>query len=339
MALHKEQRLVLCLESKYFNSVLYTGNGTTQSITGVGFQPDWTWIKSRNNGSTNNSLYDAVRGAGKVIFTNGTEPEYTVNDLTSFNSDGFSVSTVGATRIETNASGYTYVGWNWKANGAGSTNTSGSITSTVSANTTSGFSVVTYTGLTVYPQTIGHGLGVAPSMIIIKNRSRNGTGWAVYHSALGNTKGILLNSTAVAVTDIGFWNNTTPTSSVFTTGNGYGYFVNAATDNYVAYCFAEVAGYSKFTSWTGNGSADGPFIFTGFRPAYVLVKITSASGEGWWVFDNKRNAYNVTNSILSPNSSGAEITGDYGIDMVSNGFKIRKCTHSLKTTQSPKLVN
>jgi len=303
---------------KYFNPVLYTGNGGTQSVTGVGFQPDMTWIKVRST-TYDHQLVDAVRGAGKSLFSNLTNAESTLNTLTSFNSDGFTVD--ATTYIGTNASGQTFASWNWKANGSGSTNTSGSITSSVSANTTSGFSVVTYTG-TGTTGTIGHGLGVAPSMIIVKCRSNGTTNWYTYHISIGNTGALGLNLTDATITSSAFWNNTSPTSSVFTISGASGE-LNGSGRTYVAYAFAEVAGYSKFTSWTGNGSADGPFIFTGFRPAYVLVKQATGGGEGWYVFDNKRNAYNVANTLLSPNSSAAEITGDYGIDMVSNGFKIR----------------
>jgi len=300
---------------KFFNPVLYTGTGSNLAVTGVGFQPDFIWTKSRS-AVDNHVVVDAVRGIGNILIPNSTGAASTYNAFNSFDSDGFTKSSLES------VNGRTYVAWNWKANGSGSTNTSGSITSTVSANTTSGFSVVTYTGVTPWPQTIGHGLGVAPSMIIIKNRSMAGTGWAVYHSALGNTKGILLNSTAAAVTDSGFWNNTTPTSSVFTTGNGYGYFVNAATDNYVAYCFAEVAGYSAFGSYTGNGSSDGPFVYTGFRPAYVMFKRTDVGGENWQIRDAVRDTYNVVNKNLRANLSDAETTFDT-MDMVSNGFKLR----------------
>jgi hypothetical protein len=305
---------------KYFNPVLYTGNGTTQSITGVGFQPDWVWIKSRNNGSTNHSLYDVIRGAGKVLFTNGTEPEYTVNDLTSFNSDGFSVSTVGATRIETNASGYTYVGWNWKANGSGSTNTSGSITSTVSANTTSGFSIVTFTG-TGANATVGHGLGVAPSMLIEKNRVSGTALWFVYHRVLGATKFLRLNADNAEATNSGVWNDTAPTSSVISIGSNSD--INGSGQGGVFYCFAEVAGYSKFGSYTGNGSADGPFVFTGMRPAYVMIKRTNDSGN-WQIFDDTRSPINAVSNLLQAQSSAAESSDSNRIlDFVSNGFKLR----------------
>jgi hypothetical protein len=304
---------------KFFNPVLYTGDRTDRTIT-VGFQPDWVWVKSRS-AADDHYLMNAVVGTGKYLSSNSSASETTnANTLTAYTSTGFSVGNTGTT----NETGRTYVAWNWKANGSGSTNTSGSITSTVSANTTSGFSVVTYSG-TSTAGTIGHGLGVAPSMIIVKNRNGSPSvpNWRVYHASLGATKYIELNSTGAAGTFTD-WNNTAPTSTVFSVGADGTFFPNNQSGyNYVAYCFAEVAGYSKFTSWTGNGSVDGPFIFTGFRPAYVLVKQATGGGEGWWVFDNKRNAYNVTNSILSPNSSGAEITGDYGIDMVSNGFKIR----------------
>ena len=312
---------------KFFNPVLYSGNGTTQSITGVGFQPDWVWIKSRNNGSTNHSLYDVIRGAGKVLFTNGTEPEYTVNDLTSFNADGFSVSTVGATRIETNASGYTYVGWNWKANGAGSTNTAGTITSTVSANTTSKFSVVTYTG-TGSAATVGHGLGATPQMIIGRSRTNNGFNWGVWHTSLqslyGNTAWIRINTTGGYDTTYDVFDPQNNTSSVF--GIGSEGTMNQSGSNIVAYCFAEVAGYSSFGYFTGNGSANGEFVFTGMRPAYVMIKVASAATP-WLVFDSIRNTYNAADNILYPNTSGAEDKGvgtnPLGVDFLSNGFKIR----------------
>lgn len=299
----------------YFNTVLYTGTGSQQTVTGVGFQPDFTWVKSRNN-VTNHIVQDAVRGATKILIPNATNSELTGTQwFNGFASDGFIVGSDAAS----NQSGYTYVAWNWKANGAGSSNTAGSITSTVSANTTAGFSIVTYTG-TGASATVGHGLGVAPRMIIVKARNfaRN---WNVYHGSLGATQGINLNATGAATTDSGWWNNTAPTSTVFTAGS----YSSEGTVTYVAYCFAEVAGYSRFGSYTGNGSADGPMVFTDFKPAYVMIKQSSASGEHWTILDNKRNTYNVINKELYANLSNAEGSnaGNATLDFLSNGFKIR----------------
>jgi len=307
---------------KFFNPVLYTGNApSSQSITGVGFQPDFVWIKNRSNaGGYWHGLFDSVRGVNKVLVSNSTmaEDAALTQQLNSFNSDGFTVGTNSDGGNYTNLNGNSYVAWNWKANGSGSTNTAGSITSTVSANTTSGFSVVTYTA-TGSNATVGHGLGAVPSMIIVKSRTLAGGHWTVYHSALGNTKGMLMNTTDSAYTNSGYWNNTTPTSTVFSIGTDGS--VNQNTQNQVAYCFAEVAGYSKFGSYTGNGSADGPFVFTGFRPAYVMFKRTDASSN-WYVFDVARNTSNVMSSFLLPNDPLAE-TSVVGIDFLSNGFKQR----------------
>jgi hypothetical protein len=307
---------------KFFNPVLYTGAGGTQSVTGVGFQPDWVWIKSRSNAQPH-ILTDAVRGVGKMLESDSTAAEVTnaaYGYLTTFGSDGFAVTAGSSGADWTNFSGTTYASWNWKANGAGSSNTSGSITSTVSANTTSGFSVVTYTGNATSGATVGHGLGVAPSMIILKIRSTTGN-WPVYHVSTGNTKAMYLDLTLGTGGDFtGAWNNTTPTSTVFTLGNSTE--TNASSGTFVAYCFAEVAGYSKFGSYTGNGSADGPFVFTGHRPAFIMIKRTDTYDD-WHIFDSKRIAYNVRNQPLYPNGAYAEsATYDY-LDIVSNGFKLR----------------
>ena len=216
--------------------------------------------------------------------------------------------------------------WNWKANGAGSANTAGTISSTVSANTTAGFSIVSWTPPTAStPQTIGHGLGVAPSMMIVRNREYAGN-WRVYHKSLGNTKALDLNGTGAATTDTGFWENTTPTSTVFTTGNGNGYTTGGSTDDYIAYCFAEVKGYSKFGSYTGNGSTDGTFVYTGFKPAFVIIKCSNDTFN-WIVEDNKRNNFNVVDKYLLPNTSATE--GTLGlVDFLSNGIKIRTTDNS-----------
>jgi hypothetical protein len=304
---------------KYFNPVLYTGNSSSRTITGVGFQPDFTWIKIRD-AIDSHYLFDAVRGKGttymKTLYSNATNAESPGNStsldvgVTDFASDGF---TFGSGTLNGNQSPYTFVAWNWKANGAGSTNTAGSITSTVSANTTSGFSIVTWTGNSANA-TIGHGLGVAPSMVIIKYRGTTDN-WYVYNANVGTNKYLVLNATDAAATSTSIWQNTAPTSTVFSIGSGN----NNST--IVAYCFAPIAGYSAFGSYTGNGSTDGPFVYTGFRPAYVMIKRTDAADD-WLIIDTSRNPYNVTNLNLWANLSSAEGTADR-TDILSNGFKLR----------------
>jgi len=301
--------------SSYFNTKLYTGTGATNSITGIGFQPDWVWIKQRS-GATWHNLYDVLRGTTKALASNDTGGDDTRSTgLTAFNSDGF---TVGSDN-NANGSSNTYVAWNWDANGAGVSNTQGTITSTVSANTTSGFSIVSYTG-TGATATIGHGLGVAPKMIIVKQRSAI-RDWVVGHSGIGWTKYLYLNSTQASA--IGnFFNDTTPSSTVFNVVNDGG--VNASSGTYIAYCFAEVKGFSKFSSYTGNGSADGTFVYTGFKPAWVLWKNTTTAGTNWVLMDNKRNTYNPENLSIAPNTSDAEADfSSFPNDFLSNGFKLR----------------
>jgi hypothetical protein len=302
----------------YFNAVLYTGTGTSQSITGVGFQPDLVWVKQRS-AAKDNTLTDAVRGTSKALFSNTTGAEVSGSWVTAFNSDGFTVGT----EADANQNGITFVGWNWKANGAGVTNTVGSITSTVSANTTSGFSVVTYTGNGSAGATVGHGLGAVPQMIIAKSRSNIGD-WPVYHVSLGNTKNLILNTTAAETTSSSWWNNTTPTSTLVTLGNNSD--INGSTRTYVMYCFAPVAGYSAFGSYTGNSSTDGPFVYLGFRPRYVLIRKTNSTGN-WQIQDTTRTPFNWTCAALFTDSSAAEVTTEaeatYGRDYLSNGMKIR----------------
>ena len=296
--------------SEHFNTKLYTGNGSTNAITGVGFQPDWTWLKSRS-AATDNQLFDAVRGTGKLIISNTTVAESSgSNLLTAFGTDGFSLGD----HSPLNSNGATYASWNWKANGAGSSNTDGSISSTVSANTTSGFSIVKFTP-TGSAATIGHGLGVAPKMIIVKNLGGSST-WSVYHSSLGATKFLRLEGTNTVGTETGWWNDTAPTSSVFTLGSN----INAVDT--IAYCFAEKQGYSKIGSYTGNGNADGTFVYTGFSPAWVIQKPTDVT-QNWQIHDTKRDGYNPKNDNLSSNSTSAESDNKF-IDIVSNGFKLRR---------------
>ena len=311
----------------YFNTVLYTGDYTTSHpITGVGFQPDLVWIKDRGLATVYNYshlLYDAVRGAGKELRSNATDAEAdrgtgTTSPFRSFDSDGFTVGQNYSSN-EVDPTAEAFVAWNWNAGGSNATNTSGTITSTVRANTTSGFSIVTYTGNGSSGATIGHGLGVAPSMFIVKSRGTTDS-WGVYHASLGNTKGLYLETTGAAVTSSAFWNNTSPTSTVFSVSNNS--INNASSTNYVAYCFAPVAGYSAFGSYTGNGSADGPFVYTGFRPRFVLMKYTNTTSY-WIIFDTARNTYNLVTAGLRPNDSAAENTNLFAIDVLSNGFKVR----------------
>ena len=299
----------------YFNTVLYTGNGSTQSITGVGFQPDFVWYKGRSV-AYNNRLYDVIRGVTNSLSSNLTDAASTISGVTAFNSDGFSLgSEVGG-----NNNGTTYVAWNWKANGAGSSNTAGTISSTVSVNQTAGFSIVTYTG-TGSAATVGHGLGAVPQMMIVRDRN-NTNDWVVYHVSTGNGTVLVLNSTSATVTpSAGYWNNTTPSSSVFTVGTVTN--VNASSRAYVAYCFAAISGFSAFGSYTGNGSTDGPFVYLGFRPRYILIKRTD-SADDWTVMDSARNTYNAANSSLFPNGSYSETTDSNRLeDFLSNGFKVR----------------
>jgi hypothetical protein len=306
------------LAEDYFGVNTWTGNGTSQTITNSGgFQPDWVWTKTRNAASSHR-LTDSVRGVTQVLYSDGTFAEGTeAQGLLSFNTNGFTAGSGSS-----NQNGTTYVGWQWKANGSGSTNTAGSITSTVSANTTAGFSVVTYTG-TGATASVGHGLGALPQMIIVKRRNSTGD-WAVYHRTLGANTYLVLNSTAASASVSGYWQYTpspgNPTVDWF--GIIAGYDVNVSSATYVAYCFAEVAGYSKFGSYTGNGSTDGPFVFTGMRPAFLMIKGSSDADRAWVMLDVKRNTYNAMNANLYANASDAEAT-DTRADANSNGFKLR----------------
>ena len=309
----------IALPGDHMNTVLYTGNGTTgQSITGVGFQPDWVWTKIRSPNAYSHQLFDAVRGAGKNLQSNNTNAE---GDLTaefiSFDSDGFTIDDDGNGNVNENSS--LFASWNWKANGSGSSNSDGSITSTASANTTSGFSIVTYTGNQTSGATFGHGLGVAPKMVIVKERSPAGNNWMVGHDAMGWGKYIAWDTNAAQVTSSARWNDTAPSSTVVTLGNDTG--INQNTATYVAYCFAEVEGYSSIGSYEGNGSTDGPFIYLGFKPAWIMLKRYDSGGE-WELSDRVRDPDNPVRLILQPNSNAVEwdaTTRD--IDWLSNGFK------------------
>ncbi len=299
----------------YFNTVLFSGNETARSITGVGFQPDWVWIKDRSQ-SYNHHLFDSVRGATKRLKSDVADAESTnAQTLTAFGSDGFSLGTDNAT----NGNGSNVVSWNWLAGGSASSNTDGDITSSVSANTTAGFSIVSYTG-TGSTDTIGHGLGAKPSVILVKKRNGSAN-WYMYHhknTSAPETDFLTLNSTAATSDNANNWNDTEPASSVFSVGASG--TTNPSSGTMIAYCFAEKQGYSKFGSYTGNGNADGPFIYTGFKPAWVLQKNISAT-QGWQLQDNKREGYNGDNDLLQPHDSAAE-SGVNRIDILSNGFKV-----------------
>jgi len=251
--------------------------------------------------------------------SNTTEAEATFTTmLTSFDSDGFTLGD----NVGINGSGYTNLAWNWLAGNGTSTNTDGTITSTVSANQKAGFSIVSYTGTGTNGATIGHGLSSAPDLLMVKDRSQ-AVDWHVYHSAntsAPETEYLILNQTLATIDAIAPWNDTAPTSSVFTVGTGVA--VNTNGNNYIAYCFHSVEGYSKFGSYTGNGSTDGPFVYTGFRPAFVLWKNTGGI-ENWLILDTVRDDHNVADHLLYPNLSNAEvfINDGQGIDILSNGFK------------------
>jgi len=308
----------------YFNTVLYTGNGSARTITGVGFQPDWVWVKDRSSANYH-YLYDSVRGNNLNLFSNDTSAEVNVTTgqngggIGSQASDGFNIVSGLVNTNNVNTSGNLYASWNWLGANGTSSNTDGSITSTVSANTTSGFSIVSYTG-NGSVATVGHGLGVTPKIFIVKNRTSSNS-WPVYSSMTGNGNKLLLNSTG-ASSSSGNWNSTSPTSSVFTI-NGASGEVGASGNNYIAYCFAEKKGFSKFGSYTGNNNADGSFIYTGFKPAFILIKNTTAAAD-WHIRDNKRDTYNASTHFLLPNLSDAEVTLGEKIDLLSNGFKIRQ---------------
>jgi hypothetical protein len=301
--------------SDYFNTVAYTGTGSSQDIS-VGFQTDLTWIKQRS-GTENHNIFDTVRTATKRISSNRTNAEDTQSQqLTAFGSDGFTVGTdAGA-----NFNGGTYASWNWLAGGTGVSNTDGSITSTVSANTTSGFSIVKYTGTATNPEQIGHGLGVAPKVIFLK--ALDGVeNWFVDISALTGTTNHFLHlnlNNAAFTTSNGIQNIGNSTFDI----NGPGGHINSDGRNYIAYCFAEVKGFSKFGSWTGSTN---PFIYTGFTPAFILGKnATNSAGYDWWIVDNKRDTIN-DNSInfLRPNASDAEQTVTTSpVTFLSNGFTL-----------------
>ena len=308
----------------HFNTVLYTGTGATLSVTGVGFQSDFRWLKQRSYVGYH-QFNDTLRGITKYLFSNATDAEYTdANGFTAIGSDGFTVGT----NAGFNTNGGTLVAWNWKANGVGIANTAGTISSTVSANTTAGFSIVSWTGNATAGATIGHGLGATPAMIIIKNRIDSNTSfWCVYHKSAFVSQSdpniLYLNVTDAQADDTNVLGNSTVTinSNVFSLGDYNG--SNGSGDAMIAYCFAEIKGYSKFGGYTGNGSTDGTFVYTGFKPAFVLTKASSSTGQ-WIIHDTARDPFNQANRLLYPSLSNAEENNiSDQIDILSNGFKIR----------------
>ena len=309
--------------SDYFNTKLYTGNGSTQSITGVGFQPDWCWIKGRGSSAYDHQLFDAVRGATKAIASNDSAAEATYsNSLTSFDSDGFSLGSFA----RTNSNSDNKVSWNWKA-GTTSGISGGTITpSSYSFNTTAGISIIKYTGNATQGATLPHGLGAAPKMIIIKSTS-NAEAWVVGHEHMNATNPwdyyIHLHDTGGRSQNNNRFGNVSPTTSVFTLGNEDQ--VNSSSKTYIAYCFAEKKGFSKFGVYTGNGNADGAFVYTGFKPAFLMIKERDNNGESWIMLDSTRSTENVTDEVLFANSNQQEEANQSskGIDFCANGFKIR----------------
>jgi len=314
--------------NKVMDATLWTGTGATQTITNAGgFKPDLVWGKNRS-GADQHFWGDSVRGLSYYLSSNSTGSEITSSvDITSLNSNGFTLGT----GTDYNRSGYTFVGWQWQAGqGSTSSNTNGTITSTVSVNASAGFSVVTYTGTGV-AATVGHGLGVAPSWIVVKRRDAVAN-WDVYHSSIGATGRLYLNTTDSTNTSSAPWNNTAPTSSVFTVGTATD--TNASGSTLVAYCWTPIAGFSAMGSYLGNGSTSGPFVYCGFQPKFILIKSTTAARD-WIIWDTVRNTFNIgTNGVLYPDTSGAEYSGGgaYAVAVTSNGFYLPVATTNLNAS-------
>ena len=299
----------------YFNTKLYTGTGSSNAQTGVGFQPDWLWIKNRNNTQRHNIL-DAVRGVTKRISSNTTDAQATNSYLlSSFNSDGFTLGT-DQDGFGTNTNGNTYAAWNWKAGTTSGIATNGATTITpgsYSFNQTSGMSIINYDGNNTAGAKVAHGLGATPAMMIVKAMNGGSIHWGIYHKDIGNTHYMQFDTNA-KLDDAGVWNDTSPDNVNFTVGNSD----KTNTVTYIAYCFAEKQGYSKFGSYKGNGNADGAFVYTGFKPAFVMIKRTDGSND-WILSDNKRLGYNSDNKRLYPNQNYSD--DSQGFDLFSNGFK------------------
>ena len=310
----------------YFNTKLISGNGGTQSLTGVGFQPDFTWIKSRSRVDPH-SLTDSVRGLSSQLDSSLQSVQTTHSDaITSFDSDGFSLGS----QADVNRSGTTFASWNWLAGGSqGSSNTAGSINTTyTSANTTAGFSISTYTGNGTSGATVGHGLGAVPEIIWVKALTGSNN-WACYHVSIGATKYFRLNTNNAAATSTSRWNDTAPTSSVFSIGNDGE--VNTNGVPYVAYCWAPKIGFSKFGKYNSNNNVDGAFVYTGFKPNWIVIKSIGSGGYNFMLFDTVRKSVNINGTTLQPDSTAAEF--DYAengyVDFLSNGFKVRSTSNGV----------
>ena len=310
--------------SDYFTTKLYTGNGSTQTISGVGFQPDWTWLKHRD-GATAHMIFDSVRGALYRIQSNSSNTSVSAaNTLTAWNSDGFALGNEN----DTNGNSRLFASWNWKAgtsftNDASSTSV-GSVDTAGSVNTDAGFSIMKYTGV-AGEQTIAHGLGAVPKMIWVKNLDST-ENWRIYHHSIGAGGYLKLNTTDATTDDTGPFSNTTPTSSVITMGGDDG--TMHANEEMIAYIFAEKQGYSSISQYKGNGNANGPFIYTGFKPAFIMIR-GYAGTDDWIMVDNKRSGYNPENEHLDANNNAAESDGSGNIDFLSNGFKIKSTFSSM----------
>jgi hypothetical protein len=318
--------------AQFMAATTYAGTGATQTIANTVnnkyFQPDLVWIKGRS-AATDHALYDSVRGATKDLVSNSTAAETTqASGLTTFGSTGFSIGSLA----KLNTSAQTYVAWQWKAGDSTVTNTDGTITSQVDANPTAGFSIVSYTANDTAGATIGHGLGKAPSFIIGRKRN-NTSNWQCYHTSLGATKRIWLNTTNAAAISVLPWNNTEPTTTLITLGRTTE-INDAAGEQHIIYCFAEVEGFSKFGSYTGNGSADGPFVYCGVRPEWLMIKRSDSTGN-WQIFDSQRPPYNLVDTHLRPNTNEVDdVSLSTRIDMLSNGFKIRSTSTSIAETNA-----
>ena len=317
--------------SLHFNTKLWSGNGSSQALTGVGHQTDMVWIKSRTDTRKHN-MYDVVRGVQKRIVPNDTAAEDTVPGVTAFGTDGF---TVGS-ETDTNGGSRNFVGWSWKANGTGSANTDGTINSTVSVNTTSGFSIVKYVGNGSGGSTVGHGLGAVPSAIWLKPLDR-ADNWRVYHKNIESSDPedyfLKFNTSDNRVDSNDVWNDTAPTSTVFSLGTNAGVIANG--EEFIAYCFIEKKGFSKFINYEGNASTDGPFIYTGFKPAFAILKISHPGSDSWTIWDNKRAEENVMKKMLRVDATNSEDNSDsYKLDFLSNGIKIRASDSKLNANSS-----
>jgi hypothetical protein len=315
---------------QYFNVMTYTGTGGARSITGVGYQPDLVWIKDRDGGNHSN-LFDSVRGPGKILYSSLTNTEYSSSQaLTAFSSDGFSLG--DGSDNGTNTNNNRHVAWCWKANGASAVaNNAGSIASQVSANQQCGFSIVTFTANGLAGATVGHGLGAVPAFIALKDRDASNW-WTNYHQSLGATKAVHFHLSDAADASTLYWNDTSPTSSVFTLGAGSN--PNYNTHKYIAYLWAEVPGFSRFGSYTGNGSADGPFVYCGFKPRLIFVKRSdsAASGGNWYIYDSARDSYNVVSHGLCVQTAQVEFVSTQLWDFTANGFKVRSTENDINAS-------